>query len=430
MTRPAVRSGRARSNGARRPGVALLAAIALVLSLLPALTATADIEDDAKRVDEKLAAVSDDLVEANAEVAKAVAALNDAQAKLPAAQRELASAQRAETDANTANDRASSDLVQATEAAEAAEAERRQVESQIADLQGRVGNLAREVYQNGAFSDFDLLVTSDSPTELADRAAALDAVSRANNQTLAQMAAVRADLALKEARLQVLRDDVDQKKRLASVALVAAQDARRDATAAKARVDELVAARKAALATADRERKSVLSQYRSLRSEQMRIANLIAAEAARQANGDLGFTPTGSDGFTWPLAGARMTQDVGPRVHPVYGYRSCHTGVDLAAASGSPIHATAAGIVVSVASGGPYGNHSLIAHGNGTFSMYAHQSRVGVSVGQRVKAGEVIGYVGSTGYVTGPHLHFEIHIGSQPYNPMGWFGGARTPVTC
>jgi murein DD-endopeptidase MepM/ murein hydrolase activator NlpD len=126
----------------------------------------------------------------------------------------------------------------------------------------------------------------------------------------------------------------------------------------------------------------------------------------------------------------RVGQGVGPRVHPVYGYRSCHTGVDLGAPSGTPIRATAAGIVVINATGGPYGNHTLVSHGNGLFSMYAHQSRVGAEEGQTVKKGDVIGYVGSTGYSTGPHLHFEIHVGGRPYDPLGWFGAAKEPVRC
>ena len=114
----------------------------------------------------------------------------------------------------------------------------------------------------------------------------------------------------------------------------------------------------------------------------------------------------------------------------MYGYRSCHTGVDLGASSGTPIHVTAAGIVVSTASGGPYGNHTLVSHGNGLYSMYAHQSRFQAKEGDVLQQGDIVGYVGSTGYSTGPHLHFEIHIGSQAYNPLGWFGGEKTPVSC
>jgi murein DD-endopeptidase MepM/ murein hydrolase activator NlpD len=150
--------------------------------------------------------------------------------------------------------------------------------------------------------------------------------------------------------------------------------------------------------------------------------------ASGQSNGD--YVQTQDGGFVWPIPGTDVGQGVGPRIHPVYGYRSCHTGVDMGAPAGTEIHATAAGVVVAVQSGGPYGNHTLISHGNGLFSMYAHQSRFGVTEGQAVSAGQVIGYVGSTGYATGPHLHFEIHVGAKPYNPMGWFGGSKTPVSC
>jgi murein DD-endopeptidase MepM/ murein hydrolase activator NlpD len=88
------------------------------------------------------------------------------------------------------------------------------------------------------------------------------------------------------------------------------------------------------------------------------------------------------------------------------------------------------GVVALIQSGGPYGLHTLIAHGDRVSSFYAHQSRSVVAVGQLVKQGDVIGYVGSTGWVTGPHLHFEMHVDGQPYDPMGWFGGAKTAIRC
>jgi murein DD-endopeptidase MepM/ murein hydrolase activator NlpD len=354
---------------------------------------------------------------------------------LPGARADLRDAELASAASADADRAAQAELEQATAAAVRAEQERVEVEFQITDLQSRVGNLAREVYQNGAFADFDLLITAGSPAELSDRAAALDAVSRANNQTLTHMGEIRAELALKEARLEVLRQQVDEKRQLAAIALKEARIARDRAAAAKATVDALVAQKATALDVAATERARVLKQYKSMQAEQQRIAALLAKRAAQEAarlasGGGLSYSPTTVSGFSWPVPGARVGQGVGPRTHPVYGYRSCHTGVDMGASSGTPIRATAAGVVVSTSSGGPYGNNTLISHGDGLFSMYAHQSRFGVQEGQTVNVGEVIGYVGSTGWVTGPHLHFEIHVGNQPYNPMGWFGAGKEPVGC
>lgn len=405
---------------------ALLAAVSLTVP-----PAVADNGDDKAKVDAALESAGDDLVDANAAVKKAIADLKDARQELPAARRDLAKA-RAEVRAARAADLArEQELEQATAAAIRAEQERATVEFEIKDLQSKVGNLARRVYQNGAFAEFDLLITAESPTELSDRAAALDAVSRANNRTLAQMAEIRAELALKEARLEALRVQVEQKRQLAAIALKRASIAQSQAAAAKAKVDALVAKKATALDVASTERAKVLKQYKAYQAEQRRIAALLAAEAAREGTSPRGnFAVTAEDGFVWPVDGASVSQGVGPRIHPVYGYRSCHTGIDLGASTGTAIRATAAGVVVGTASGGPFGNHTLISHGNGVSSMYAHESRFAVSNGQTVNAGDVIGYVGATGWVTGPHLHFEIHIGSKPYDPLGWFGGSKTPVSC
>jgi murein DD-endopeptidase MepM/ murein hydrolase activator NlpD len=117
-------------------------------------------------------------------------------------------------------------------------------------------------------------------------------------------------------------------------------------------------------------------------------------------------------------------------VHPVYKYKSCHTGVDSGAPKGTPIRAAASGVVLSTTVSRAYGNMTLIDHGGGMVTMYAHQSQFGVSPGQVVGNQDVIGYIGSTGFSTGPHLHFEVHLNGVPYNPMGWFGASRTVVPC
>lgn len=123
--------------------------------------------------------------------------------------------------------------------------------------------------------------------------------------------------------------------------------------------------------------------------------------------------------------------DTGWRIHPVYGYDSCHTGIDLRGGYGDKIRAAAAGRVIAVIHGDPaYGNVTLIQHNAVLRTMYAHQSRITVHVGEQVGQGEVIGRIGSTGFATGPHLHFEVHVWGHPYDPAGWFGGSKHPVRC
>ena len=112
-----------------------------------------------------------------------------------------------------------------------------------------------------------------------------------------------------------------------------------------------------------------------------------------------------------------VTGGFGPRRDPIRGGSGFHPGVDMNAGYGEPIFACRAGTVVSAGPQGGYGNAVVIDHGGEMATLYAHQSRLNVSSGQQVTAGEVIGYVGSTGYSTGPHLHFEVRIAGNPVDP-------------
>ena len=105
------------------------------------------------------------------------------------------------------------------------------------------------------------------------------------------------------------------------------------------------------------------------------------------------------------------------RYHPVLHYNRMHTGADMRASSGTPILACRAGTVVIAGWQGGYGNTVVIDHGDGMATLYAHQSRLGVSEGQVVHSGDVIGYVGSTGMSTGAHLHFEVRLSGNHVDP-------------
>lgn len=113
----------------------------------------------------------------------------------------------------------------------------------------------------------------------------------------------------------------------------------------------------------------------------------------------------------------RVTSPYGYRVHPITGEWRLHTGIDFGAASGTHIHACRGGTVVRANWYGGYGNAIIVDHGGGMQTLYAHQSAFAVSAGQRVSAGQHIGYVGSTGNSTGPHLHFEVYINGRTVDP-------------
>lgn len=121
--------------------------------------------------------------------------------------------------------------------------------------------------------------------------------------------------------------------------------------------------------------------------------------------------------LAWPVSGV-LTSPFGMRIHPVLGGRRMHNGIDIGLPTGSPIYASANGRVILAERRGGYGRMVVLDHGGGLSTLYAHQSSMAVSVGDQVLAGDVIGYIGCSGYCTGPHLHFEVREVGAPVDPM------------
>jgi len=125
----------------------------------------------------------------------------------------------------------------------------------------------------------------------------------------------------------------------------------------------------------------------------------------------------GSPGLMAPVAG-RITSGFGVRYHPILHIARMHTGIDFGAAWGSPIVAAADGQVIAAGWAGGYGREVQVAHGGGIVTLYGHMSGIAASPGDIVRQGQVIGYVGSSGLSTGPHVHFEVRVNGQPVDPM------------
>jgi murein DD-endopeptidase MepM/ murein hydrolase activator NlpD len=121
----------------------------------------------------------------------------------------------------------------------------------------------------------------------------------------------------------------------------------------------------------------------------------------------------------WPVSG-RISSPYGWRTHPIYGYRSFHTGIDIAAPAGTTVKAARRGEVLYVGYRDAYGLIVIIDHGNSLATVYAHLSKAYVRAGQSVGTLGNVAAVGCTGWCTGPHLHFEVRVNGNPQNPMNW----------
>jgi murein DD-endopeptidase MepM/ murein hydrolase activator NlpD len=135
-----------------------------------------------------------------------------------------------------------------------------------------------------------------------------------------------------------------------------------------------------------------------------------------------------SNGFRSPVQGP-VTSGFGYRTHPIFGYARMHSGIDFGAPHGSPIVASANGQIASAGWDGGYGKTVRINHGAGLTTLYGHMSSLAVSPGQSVAAGQVIGYVGSTGLSTGPHLHYELHRNGERIDPASFRHVSRSQLT-
>jgi murein DD-endopeptidase MepM/ murein hydrolase activator NlpD len=227
-------------------------------------------------------------------------------------------------------------------------------------------------------------------------------------------------------RFLALQYEVEVLSHEAEVRQAAARTARDEMEAERVRLEasraEAVAARTAAKAEEDREQE-LLAEVQDRKADFLRELALLQAESSaigqmlRELQAGQRLAPRRKGTFKLPV-NAPMSSRFGYRVHPIFGDTRLHTGLDFSAGAGRPIRAAGSGRVVWSGPRGGYGNLVAVDHGNGLATLYAHQSRVDVTIGQKVATGDVVGLVGSSGFSTGPHLHFETRELGTPADPL------------
>ena len=390
--------------------------------VLPSASAE-DLEDKQDKVEGQIDKAEEHLDHSSAELEAATAALlrardelADAQAYLARTKADLAVAQALDEQMQELLDAAIERLNRAQLALDAGQADFAEQESQLRQI-------VVAAYQQGdpALMGLSMVFTSQDPAQLTGNLSANDTVVDVETAILDQLQAAEVLLQVKEAELTDAKADVAVKRRQAAANLERKQALEDQAVTAKQKVVELVAVRQKATAVAQKAKQEDLAVIAKLTAERNRIEALILKRATISRM--TGYVD-GNGVLAMPVDGY-VTSPFGWRTHPIYGYRSLHDGVDFGASCGSPILAPEDGVVISEYYHDAWGNRIIIDHGLhrgvGISTISNHLSSYAVSPGARVKRGQVVGYVGDTGWSTGCHLHFTVNQNGVPVDPMNWF---------
>ena len=262
----------------------------------------------------------------------------------------------------------------------------------------------KQIYEGERLSFIEMVFQVDSLRSLIDRMYFQERVAEMDKKVLEE-------LKTKSALLEQSKDKLgEQKKNLGDVVSEFAKKAMQIAKEkfAQEQTAEKLKTQRAFYEQAEKQ----LAQE----SQRLETEILSMEKSNRNANKNM---LTGSGTLAMPLA-AHITSPFGWRRHPIFGVRKFHTGIDLAGANHSAIRAADSGSVLYTGWYGGYGKVVIVSHGKGLATLYAHMSKTAVNVNQNVQKGDIVGYEGTTGFSTGPHLHFEVRVNGKPNNPLNF----------
>lgn len=412
--------------------LALVMILGLVFSILPvqaAAKSSSDLKGDLAALEKRAAAIKEEQRQLEKEQAANTAETRDTVDRKRDVDQQIKLL--AEEIDNTNAQIQSYNLLISTKQKELDEAQTRQE-----DLNEKYLLRLRTMEESGEVQYWSVIFKAKSFSDLLDRINMISEIAAADQAMMEQLeavskeiAAAQAELAEEKGKLQEQKDALAEAqtaldaKRVEEDALLRELAEDKEALAAMAeKYDADAAAVSDQIAQKEKEYTEALKKEEEERRQQE------AANSGNSGNsgssggsGNSGGSAPSSSGWARPVSSLIVTCPYGYRTHPVTGQlNNFHNGVDLGMPQGSPIYATRSGTVTTAHYSNSWGYQVVINHGDGFSSMYAHMTHYIVSVGQHVEQGQVIGYVGSTGWSTGPHLHFTIYYNGGTVNPMGY----------
>ena len=273
-----------------------------------------------------------------------------------------------------------------------------------------------DIYKQDEPTTVDVLLEARSFDDVLDQLDYLGAIAAQDKHVARQVATAKQQIKRQRAATRTVRRSVTQETHVIKARVQQEAILRGELLSGKT---QLAGARSSKSRTLVVTRKQVASEIEESKALEAASAQLAArlrasqAQAASVATGSSSSGEASASGFVWPLSGP-ITSPFGMR------WGTLHPGIDIGVPTGTPIHAAGSGTVIWCGWMSGYGNLVMIDHHNGLASLYGHQSQIAIGCNQQVSQGQLIGYVGCTGFCTGPHLHFEVRLNGTPVDPLGY----------
>ncbi|MDO4535476.1 MAG: peptidoglycan DD-metalloendopeptidase family protein [Clostridium perfringens] len=297
-------------------------------------------------------------------------------------------------------------------------------EVEITEKEEILGQRLRGVYKNSIGNEIlNLILSSNSLGDIISVLSNVKVLVKTDTELINEVVQMKEDLQNQKTDLENKKSQVQQDKSDLESTKIEFDKVREEY---QNQVDELKVLedeRNYEISKLSDEQKAIQDEINKYEEDNADLREYFSNTSTAPSVASSGTTTNGTvissnaSGFIKPSGGA-VTCYYGPRIHPVTGVYSTHTGVDFGASYGSAIVAAKSGVVTTATYNTAYGNMVIIDHGDGTSTLYAHASSFATSVGATVSQGQTIAYIGSTGYSTGPHLHFEIRINGQHVDPL------------
>ena len=273
-----------------------------------------------------------------------------------------------------------------------------------------------DIYKQNEPTTVDVILEARSFNDVINELNYLGVIAAQDKSVAAQVATAKHQIKLQRARTKKMRRGVRQETTVINARVQQAAILRGELLSSRSNLAGARSSKSHALVITRKQVQSEIHESQALAAASAQLAAKLQAgqaQAGSVAAGSSSGGPPSGAGFIWPVSGP-ITSPFGMR------WGTLHPGIDIGVPTGTPIHAAGSGTVVWCGWMSGYGNLVMIDHHNSLATLYGHQSRIAASCGEQVSAGDVIGFVGCTGFCTGPHLHFEVRLNGTPVDPLGY----------